>query len=312
MGLGKMAPASSAAQSGDIQQAVEMPRQLQTYYYSWESRIGYRVLLGGTRHFGYWEKDTWWPFPIGASLRRMEDQMARILNLPKGSQVLDAGCGVGHVALRMARKHGLRVTAIDIIDHHVAKAQANIARAKDLPKGMVTAQQMDYHYLEPFKDESFDGVYTMETFVHSRDPAAVLAHFFRLIRPGGHLASFEYDNNMRPETPNLFSGSMHQINKYASMPTNDVSHPGVLKRMIEDAGFINVEVRDWSDRIRPMTRLFFLVAFFPYLFVRLFRLERYFINTVTGVVSYVGGKHWRYVAISATKPGDIIESGKSK
>lgn len=27
---------------------------LQSYYHKLESRIGYRLVLGGTRHFGYW------------------------------------------------------------------------------------------------------------------------------------------------------------------------------------------------------------------------------------------------------------------
>lgn len=36
----------------------------------------------------------------------MEQKMFERLNLPEGSSVLDAGCGIGHVALYMAR-HGL-------------------------------------------------------------------------------------------------------------------------------------------------------------------------------------------------------------
>lgn len=28
--------------------------ELQSYYQSLESRVGYRLVLGGTRHFGYW------------------------------------------------------------------------------------------------------------------------------------------------------------------------------------------------------------------------------------------------------------------
>jgi hypothetical protein len=37
--------------------------QVQAYYCGLESRIGYQLLLGGTRHFGFYERDTWWPFP---------------------------------------------------------------------------------------------------------------------------------------------------------------------------------------------------------------------------------------------------------
>jgi hypothetical protein len=55
-----------------------------------------------------------------------------------------------------------------------------------------------------------------------------------------------------------------------------------------DAGFEDIVVRDYSENIVPMTRFFFLLAFIPYLFIRLFRLEKYFINAVAGVESYKG------------------------
>ncbi|KAL2019363.1 hypothetical protein VTK56DRAFT_9743 [Thermocarpiscus australiensis] len=155
--------------------------QLKSYYESLESRMGYRLVLGGTRHFGYYEEGTKWPFPIGRALRAMEEKMFRALDFPEGSQVLDAGCGVAHVALYMAR-HGLRITGIDIIDHHIAKAKRNIARS-GLPPGQVTVQKMDYHHLESIPDQSHDGVYTMET-VHATDPETALAGFCRIPRPG--------------------------------------------------------------------------------------------------------------------------------
>jgi sterol 24-C-methyltransferase len=286
--------------------------QLQGYYYSLESRIGYRLLLGGTRHFGYWERDTYWPFPISRFLRAMEDRLAEVLDLPKGSRVLDAGCGVGHVALHLAKEYGLEVNGIDVIDHHIAKAQRNIA-SSGLPEGTVTVQKMDYHHLEPLNSGSFDGAYTMETFVHATNPEAVLAGFFRVLRPGGRLALFEYDYEFTDEAPKIMGLSMRKINHYAAMPTHERSRPGVFKQMLEDAGFEDVVVRDYSENIRPMTRLFFLIAVVPYLFITLFRLERYFINTVAGVGGYMGGgQFWRYIAISARKPGNAPEPRKSK
>lgn len=101
--------------------------------------------------------------------------------------------------------------------------------------------------------------------------------------------------------------SMRKINHYAAMPTNDRSHPGVFKDMLENAGFEDVVVRDFSENIRPMARLLFVLAIIPYILVRLLGLERYFINTIAGVKSYRGRGHWRYVAITATKPGGPLE-----
>jgi hypothetical protein len=95
---------------------------LQRYYHSFESRIGYKLFLRDTRHFGYYVPGTYWPFPIDGALRAMEDHLFRSLKLKTGAEVLDAGCGVGHVAIRFAQK-GLHVQGIDVVDHHIQKAQ---------------------------------------------------------------------------------------------------------------------------------------------------------------------------------------------
>ncbi|PVH96784.1 S-adenosyl-L-methionine-dependent methyltransferase [Periconia macrospinosa] len=285
--------------------------KLQTYYHSLESRIGYRLLLGGTRHFGFYDHDTYWPFPLSRGLRRMEDKLAETLDLPSGAYVLDAGCGVGHVALHLAQKHGYRIQGIDIIDHHIEKARANIARS-GLPSGQIKVRKMDYHHLDELEKDSFDGAYTMETFVHATDAKAVLANFHRVLRPGGRLSLFEYDHMLPEDSKDERAHAMSLINNFAAMPTNALSHPGVFQGMLEDAGFTDVVVHDYSENVKPMTRLFFILAYIPYLIVTLLHLERYFINTVAGVQSYAGHGQWRYVAISATKPGGTLESAKTR
>ena len=149
---------------------------LQKYYSSLESRIGYRLFLGGTRHFGLYEPGTKWPFPITRALRRMEDHLYKSLRLPNDPLVLDAGCGVGHVALQMAH-HGARVIGIDVVSRHIQWAKKEIrlhGRERE-----VSVRMMDYHHLDGFEDETFDGVYTMETLVHATAPETVLSEFFR-------------------------------------------------------------------------------------------------------------------------------------
>ncbi|KAI0849311.1 S-adenosyl-L-methionine-dependent methyltransferase [Daldinia vernicosa] len=212
----------------------------------------------------------------------MEDEMTEIITLPPGSQVLDAGCGVGHVALRMARTHGLRVDAIDVVDHHVAKAQRNIERS-GLPEGTVRVRKMGYHNLYAFAADSFDGVYTMEIFVYATNPKAVLAGFYRILRPGGRLMQFEYDHNSLDSAPRDVVDSTMKVNKYATMTTNAISHIGVFWQMLQDAGFEYIIVRDSSDNIRPMTVVFFLLALISYFFTCILKLKHYFINTVAGV-----------------------------
>jgi sterol 24-C-methyltransferase len=53
-----------------------------------------------------------------------------------------------------------------------------------------------------------------------------------------------------------------------------------------------------------MLRLFFVVAYIPYLIIRFLGLQAYFVNAMAGVESYRGRKIWRYIGVSARKPLD--------
>lgn len=275
---------------------------LQSLYKSFESRLGYWLLLGNTRHFGYWETDTYFMFPLNGPLRRMEEKLYRLLDVPPGSQVLDAGCGVGHVALYMA-SHGLRVTAIDVMDHHLAKAKRNVSRSGELGS-LVSVQKMDYHHLETLQTESFDGVYTMETLVHATDPLEVLKGFYRILRPGGHVAMHEYDHNYKSdeEIGKTLAKLMKEVSEYGAMPTWQRAKRGYYKQLLEEAGFVNVEEHDYSENVRPMLRLFWIIAAIPYYIIIFLHLEKYFVNAIGGARGYYAQKYWRYVAISARKP----------
>ncbi|KAI0533973.1 S-adenosyl-L-methionine-dependent methyltransferase [Xylaria digitata] len=249
----------------------------------------------------------------------MEEQLFRSLHVRRSARVLDAGCGNGHVARYMVRK-GLRVTGIDVVERHVRKAKKTARKlVGEKEGGSLEVRHMDYHHLDAFGDESFDGVYTMETLVHATNPERVLAGFFRVLKPGGRLAMHEYDNVLedveREELRSVSTSkekrpgkslkrSMRQVNEWSAMPTNAVSSPGAFKRMLEEAGFVDVQVRDLSDHIRPMTRFFYVLAIVPFFIISLLRLERYFINTVAGVGAYRGYGFWRYVQIEARKPGE--------
>jgi len=52
-----------------------------------------------------------------------------------------------------------------------------------------------------------------------------------------------------------------------------------------------------------MFRLFFAIAYLPFLIIRLFGLEKWFINTVLGVEGYRGRNYWRYIVITCIKLG---------
>ena len=102
---------------------------------------------------------------------------------PAGGQVLDVGCGPGHLANRLAREHGLELTGLDLDPAMIERARANAERAVIVERrptfvvGGVAAL--------PFPDASFDLVVSTLSMHHWADATAGQAEIGRVLRPGG-------------------------------------------------------------------------------------------------------------------------------
>ncbi|KAI4146564.1 MAG: hypothetical protein L6R39_003415 [Caloplaca ligustica] len=264
-------------------------KSVEGYFGTWESRIGYRLVLGGTRHHGYYKAGTKWPFPINAALRRMEDYLYDRLGLPEGADVLDAGCGVCHVALYLARK-GVRVQGIDLVENHIHWALQEI-KAQGM-EDLVSARVADYHHLDHIPDNSLDGVFTMETFVHAHDGKRVLNEFLRILKPGGTLVMHEYWHvdfpDLPTDLPKDLRDSAERVNKLGAMPTNELLAKGVMQTWMKDQGFTDIDEADLTQNIRPMVLFFRVLGYIPYLIIRFLGLQAWFVNTEAGVQAYRG------------------------
>ena len=292
---------------------------IKRYYSALETRVGNWLLFGGRAHLGYYPRETWWPFPIYQSLLAMEDQIAQSLRLAPGSRVLDAGCGDGQVALRLAQQGGLRVHAIDVLPQQVQRARQTVAAAtsrarskpQEAPVGMVTIHTDDYHHLTTVTANSMDGIYTIETLVHASDLPTVLAELYRVLKPGGRIALYEYDH-WRDQGAAASVGAAgddspamdDKVRQYGALARAD-GDAGTggwdgLAQAVAQAGFVDVQERDISAHIRPLLRWLVFFLSLPCLIVVALGVESYFINTVAVVVNYRRG--WKYVAVTAQKP----------
>jgi sterol 24-C-methyltransferase len=273
-------------------------KEVWRYYDRTESRIGYQVLLGGTKHFGWYEKgQSKWRF--SPAMRRMENVLGEKLGLPSGAAVLDAGCGMGDVARAMASRFGLRVTGIDILDFNLAEA---IARSEKLGLGERTRFQWgDYHKLD-FDDESFDGVYTMETFVHSAEPARVLAEFFRVLRPGGRIVMFEYSRTPEEQLSAEANKAFDLVCELGAMPAWRRLNHGDLELLLAEGGFTVESVFDATEKMLPMLHAFAILGRAPYFAMRKLGHPEKAVNAMSGVETYRYREAWRYNICTAVKP----------
>jgi ubiquinone/menaquinone biosynthesis C-methylase UbiE len=102
----------------------------------------------------------------------------------EGHVVADFGCGPGHAALEFARRVGPggHVHALDINAEFIARTRAH-AEAAGLG-ARVTVHLLTETRL-PLPDAALDRVVTRNTLVYVQDPAATLAEFRRVLKPGG-------------------------------------------------------------------------------------------------------------------------------
>ena len=116
---------------------------------------------------------------------------------PAGAQVLEVGCGPGHLSIRLARHYGLEVTGLDLDPAMIARARANPHRPE-------TGDQHRSEFLVgdvaalAFPDRSFDLVVSTLSMHHWADPAAGLAEIGRVLRPGARALIWDFRPGVRP------------------------------------------------------------------------------------------------------------------
>lgn len=115
---------------------------------------------------------------MAPSLRPIAETVVHRARLRPGEQVLDIGTGTGSAAAA-ARGEGREVIGVD-----AAPGMLAIAR-REVPD--VRFVEMDFASLR-FDDASFDVLLAAHALLFATDPAAVLAEWLRVARPGGRLS----------------------------------------------------------------------------------------------------------------------------
>jgi ubiquinone/menaquinone biosynthesis C-methylase UbiE len=98
--------------------------------------------------------------------------------LPKGTCILDAGCGVGDM-MRLLQKH-YRVVGVDNSEEAIKYCTQKV-RENTVIRGDIGVM--------PFKTESFDGIMSLDVLYHAwvRNDLQALQEMYQLLKPGGKL-----------------------------------------------------------------------------------------------------------------------------
>jgi tocopherol O-methyltransferase len=229
--------------------STELYQQIQEFYDAssnlWEG------VWGEHMHHGYYGPDG------NIKLDRRQAQIDLIeelltwtsdFNLNPPQNILDVGCGIGGSSLYLAEKFGARVTGITL-----SPVQANRAQERARTAGLEdrTDFQVANALNMPFEDNSFDFVWSLESGEHMPDKAKFLQECYRVLKPGGKLMLATWCH--RPTNIEPLSNDEHkhlqEIYRVYCLPYV-ISLPAYVE-IVEQCGFKDLRVDDWSIAVEP-------------------------------------------------------------
>jgi len=154
--------------------------------------------------------------------------------------VLDAGCGVGSIALDLASTIAPgRIFGID-----VDPEQIEVARSTAAQRGIENAEFATASVYElPFEDASLDVVYANAVLFYLREPRRALIEFKRVLRPGGLAAVSDDDLGtvvMSPEHPGLDLGA-RLFEKAVAHEGGNARYSRHLRTLMLEVGYARTE-----------------------------------------------------------------------
>jgi ubiquinone/menaquinone biosynthesis C-methylase UbiE len=155
--------------------------------------------------------------------------------LKPGWCVLDAGCGPGTITLGLAQ----RVNPGHVVGIDAEDSQFEQARSAAQREGLNVEFGKSSVYQLPFEDRQFDAVFSHAVLEHLSDPAAAIAEFRRVLKPGGVIGLRAGDlGGLLIDADS--DGPAHAFASYLSQQRQGDKDPNVgrkLARLMRQAGF---------------------------------------------------------------------------
>ena len=184
---------------------------------------------------------------FGASLARHERHLAQVLRLGPGMVVADLGCGVGGPLIEIARFSGANIVGINCNAYQ-------LDRARKLTKEAGLKHLSEFLYCDfldvDAPDESFDAAFSIEATAVAPDKLSVYTEVFRLLKPGGQFAAYEYC-----VTDSFDDQDPHHLKIKADIQLGGglltVDDAPTIDKALKLVGFEVLETRDLSVQAGP-------------------------------------------------------------
>ncbi len=237
---------------GKIESAADYYSDLTDFYLAYGGEDGW--------HYGIWEEDI---RTKSEALLRLNDILARDIEIEPGSRVLDVGCGIGAFAAWLAKKFGCRVMGITVNPEHIKMAEGLAERlgVRDLCEFRV----MDMNKMD-LPDSSFKYIFNQETFCYGVDKHDYLRQVLRLLRPGGiwSASAFALRNGVLSSAESV---EYEKVRQGFRIP--DLVSPFDVNKYLGGLGYVDIRYRDLTPLVLETARYIINCARFPLLLFRL-------------------------------------------
>lgn len=124
-----------------------------------------------------------------AAMARHEQYLAYMSDIRENDLVLDVGCGVGGPARQISTFTNCKIIGLNNNDYQIEKAKY-YAKKFDL-QDKLDFVKGDFMNME-FKPATFDKVYAIEATCHAPDLKQVYSEIYKVLKPGGTFAVYEW------------------------------------------------------------------------------------------------------------------------
>ena len=169
-------------------------------YDSWTKDKLLERLWGEHIHLGFYP-----PNKKNIDFRKAKEQFVHELvswsgldKLPKGSRILDVGCGIGGSSRILSKYYGFNVTGITISPEQVKRANELTPYECNCKFKVMDALDLQ------FEDGTFDGIWSVEAGAHMNDKSKFADEMLRTLRPGGYLALADWNSRDLKKQPPSF------------------------------------------------------------------------------------------------------------
>ncbi|MBV1932816.1 MAG: methyltransferase domain-containing protein [Porticoccaceae bacterium] len=176
-----------------------------------------------------------------------------------GHSTVDYGCGPGGLTLELARRVGAKghVHGVDLNETFVAQAREALDKAGYADSSTIHHIADDH---VPLRDASADRLVCKNVLEYVSDYSAVMAEFYRVIKPGGIAQLIDSDWGMIAVEP-LGQEKLQELLSFAQCAYNTPTIGRVLYSEMKQAGFSNVRVKiiasaDTKGRLLPVLNNF--------------------------------------------------------